>query len=241
MNLKTVIFSLAVALGLASTAHATDFSSNFEVSSDYRFRGVSQTKVGPEVAGGFDVSDKNTGVYAGTWLSNVSSGYYTNGSGIETDLYVGVKKELVKGLTLDVGSYNDLYARASNDGVSYNTSELYVGASYGPLTVKGSHSLTNYFGISNTHTTHYVTADVSQPVGAFTLIAHAGHTYVAHHNNYDYTDLNAGVAYNLPKGFVVTALYYTNTGVGSGAKAYNTEDGHKLYGDNVVVSLKKTF
>ena len=240
MNIKTLILSVVAALGLTSVAHATDLSGNITVSSDYRYRGVSQTNVGPEVSGNLDITDKS-GLYAGTFFSNVSSEYYTGGAGYEEDFYAGYKHELIKGLALDVGSYTDTYYHAKNGNVSYTTSEAYIGASYGPLSVKGSHAFTNYFGIPNTHGTHYITADFSQPVGPVTLIAHAGHTYVTHHNDYDYTDLNAGVSYNLPKGFVASVLYYTNRNEGAGMKAYNTLDGHRLYGDHVVLSVKKTF
>jgi uncharacterized protein (TIGR02001 family) len=241
--MKNVILSAVAALFLASAAHAesvVDLSANFGVASDYRYRGISQTNVGPEVSGGFDLTTKS-GFYAGTWLSNVSSEYYTHGSGIETDFYEGYKKKIVKGVTLDIGNYNDLYTRATNNGISFNTSELYLGASAGPVSAKASYALTNYFGIPNTHGTKYVTVDLSQPVGPVTLIAHAAHTYAAHHVNYDYSDYNVGASYTLPKGFVLTGLYYFNKDIGTGARAYNTVDGRKLYGDNFVVSIKKTF
>jgi len=240
MIFKKTILAVVAALGFASAAHATDLSGNITVSSDYRYRGVSQTNVGPEVSGNLDVTDKS-GLYAGTFFSNVSSEYYTGGAGYEEDFYVGYKHEVAKGLTLDVGSYTDTYFHAKNGNVSYTTSEAYLAATYGPVTVKGSHSFTNYFGIPNTHGTHYVTADVSQPVGPVTLIAHYGHTFTAHHNNYDYNDINFGASYNLPKGFTVTGLYYVNTNEGAGMKAYNSVNGHGLYGNNFVVSLKKNF
>ena len=240
MNLKNIVLAVAFALGFTSAAHAApDLSGNLTVSSDYRYRGVSQTNVGPEVSGNLDITDKS-GLYAGTFFSNVSSQYYENGAAYEQDFYAGYK-HVVKGVTLDVGSYTDTYYHAKNGTTSYTTSEAYLAATYGPLTVKGSHSFTNYFGIPNTKGTHYLTTDLAQPVGKATLIAHFGHTFTAHHNNYDYSDINFGASYNLPKGFVVTGLYYLNTDMGAGMKAYNEVNGRALYGKNFVVSLRKNF
>ena len=238
--MKKFIIAVLAALSFSSAVHAQELTGNLTVSSDYRFRGVSQTAIGPEASGNIDLSFKN-GVYVGTFVSNVSSNYYTGGAGYEEDFYAGVKKEVVKGLTLDVGSYTDTYYHASNAGTSFTTSEAYIGASYGPLSVKGSHAFTDYFGIPNTHGTHYVTADLAQPVGPITLIVHAAHTFVGHQHGYNYTDYNVGASYNLPKGWSITGLYYFNKDEGQAMKDFNTVDGHKLYGNNVVVALKKSF
>ena len=258
--MKKSIIAIIAALNFTTAAHADpipgnpsipspskeatvpewNLSGNITASSDYRFRGVSQTKLGPEISGNINLM-LNSGIYIGTFVSNVNSEYYTGGAGYEEDFYAGVKKEVVKGLTLDVGSCTDIYYKASNAGSSYTTSEVYVGASYGPLSVKGNHAFTDYFGTPNTHGTHYVTADLAQPVGPITLIAHAAHTFVAHQHDYNYSDYNVGVSYNLTKSWNLTGLYYFNRNEGQAMKDINTLGGHKLYGNNFVVALKKSF
>ena len=55
-----------------------DISSNFTLSSNYIWRGMTQTMDSPGYSGGFDYSSES-GFYAGTWGSNVSFG----GAGLE--------------------------------------------------------------------------------------------------------------------------------------------------------------
>ncbi|MGK0299102.1 MAG: hypothetical protein ACI9XC_002730 [Gammaproteobacteria bacterium] len=48
-----------------------DFSANVTLSSDYLFRGQSQTDNAPSIQGGFDYSN-DLGFYIGAWASNIS-------------------------------------------------------------------------------------------------------------------------------------------------------------------------
>lgn len=66
--------AIALAVGLASmssAASAVETSANVTLTSDYPFRGVSQTTRDPAIQGGFDVGFSN-GLYVGTWASNVN-------------------------------------------------------------------------------------------------------------------------------------------------------------------------
>src|SRR3954469_18200259 len=47
------------------------FTGNVGIYSQYVFRGVSQTNEKPALQGGFDLGHKS-GLYVGTWLSNIS-------------------------------------------------------------------------------------------------------------------------------------------------------------------------
>ena len=66
----------AFAVILWSSGHAVaqeqqaehSISYNVAVSSDYRYRGLSQTRLDPAVSGGADYTHNPTGFYAGTWL-----------------------------------------------------------------------------------------------------------------------------------------------------------------------------
>lgn len=71
-----VLAALAVApLSLraddATPVHS--FSANVALTSNYMFRGVSQTDNGPAIQGGFDYEYTPFGLYAGVWASNVDS------------------------------------------------------------------------------------------------------------------------------------------------------------------------
>lgn len=139
----------------AAEASPHTLTGNLSFVTDYRFRGISQTYGLPAVQGGFDYAHAS-GVYLGTWASNVYSTAgngvgtsYTNGAGLEWDLYGGYKFEVAKDLTLDVGALYYYYpgARWNNtERSSFDNLELYVGATYQWFSVKYSQSLTDYFG-----------------------------------------------------------------------------------------------
>ena len=215
-------------------------TTNLGATSDYRFRGISQTQNAPALQGGIDYADKS-GFYVGNWNSSVSSQLYTNGSGLESDLYAGYKKEVV-GVTLDVGSYNYFYPRASVGKTNYDTKEVYLGVAKGPVSVKVSQSLGDYFATSNSRGTRYYQADVAYPIAGTkaSVLAHAGKTDIANNTTLDYNDYNFGLGYNIA-GFDVSAKYYTNSNKTSTFQTANTLNGQKLYKNAAVLSVSKTF
>ncbi len=106
----------AVLAASASLASARDtgwlsdenFTGNIAYTSDYVFRGVSQTNSSWAVQGGIDYAAP-AGVYAGTWASNVSFG-----GGIEMDFYGGFASE-VAGVTYDLGVIYYAYPKSHDD------------------------------------------------------------------------------------------------------------------------------
>jgi uncharacterized protein (TIGR02001 family) len=241
MKMKKLLLALLMVAGITS-AHA-QVSGNLGLTSDYRFRGISQTQNAPAVQGGIDYAH-DSGFYVGNWNSSVSSSMYTNGAGVESDLYAGFKKDIYKGLTIDVGSYNYFYPRATATGSSTNfdTNEVFAGLGYGPVSVKYSQSLSNYFGTVNSKNSQYYQADLNFPIEKtkFSLLAHAGRTEVNNSGNLNYNDYNFGVGYDL-QGWAIAAKYYVNTGESSTMKTANTINGQKLYKDAVVFSVAKSF
>ena len=81
---KLLLAAVAFAAVYAGAANAGDFTYNLDVTSDYVFRGFSQTNAKPAVQGGIDYAKGM--FYAGTWASSVD---FANG--YELDLYAGVK------------------------------------------------------------------------------------------------------------------------------------------------------
>jgi uncharacterized protein (TIGR02001 family) len=241
--MKKIFLALLLVVGF-STAHA-QLSTNVGLSSDYRFRGISQSNTGAAVQGGIDYAH-SSGLYAGNWNSSVSSALYPNSAGLESNLYAGWKKDVYRGLTVDVGSYNYFYLGKDNSTDSrFNTQELYAGLGYGPVSVKYSQSLSNYFGINNSVGTTYMQADVKQSLGLvssslkdLSVVAHYGQTRVANNSNVGYNDINVGVSYALTKGWDLGVRYYTNT---SASNALGLGVGSQLYKDAVVGSITKTF
>jgi uncharacterized protein (TIGR02001 family) len=228
------------------TAVQAQVTGNIGLTSDYRFRGISQTQNAPAIQGGVDYAHKS-GFYVGNWNSSVSSQMYTNGAGVESDLYAGFKKDVYKGITVDVGSYNYFYPRATTTaatGSNFDTYEGFIGLGYKDLiSAKYSQTLGNgYFGTANARGTSYVQVDAKLPlVKNLSAVAHYGQTNVANTSVGDYSDMNVGVVYTLPKEFDLGVRYYTNSGLSQAEKTANTINGQKLYKNAVVVSLTKTF
>lgn len=124
--MKLVKLSLSVAL-IAATLFAeeekSDFgvSANMAITSNYIWRGMTQSNNSPAVQGGVDLKYK--GLYAGVWGSNVEFGDGKNS--LEADLYAGYKGEIA-GIGYDVGYIQYVYPNMSDE---YNFGEAYVGIS----------------------------------------------------------------------------------------------------------------
>lgn len=128
--MKRILFaaSALAALAFAGSASAEGaFSYNIGVTSDYVFRGITQTDGGAAVQGGIDYS--NGIFYAGGWASNVDFADY------EVDLYLGVKP-VAGDFTFDLGlvsyQYGDeaLNSTEAKAAVSYPFYKGTVGAAY---------------------------------------------------------------------------------------------------------------
>jgi uncharacterized protein (TIGR02001 family) len=237
--MKKILAIVAMAL-ITATAAQAQITGNLGLTSDYRFRGVSQTQNAPAVQGGIDYNHVS-GLYIGNWNSSVSSQLYTNGAGVESDVYAGFRKQVFGNFTLDVGSYNYFYPRAGTNG-SFDTNEVFAGIGYKELvSVKYSHALSDYFGTANSKNSFYVQADAAIPlVRNLQLVAHIGHTNVANSSSLDYTDYNVGLGYDL-KGWNLAAKYYINDNKTSTFMTANTVGGQKLYKDALVFSVAKSF
>ena len=244
--MKKVLLAVLLLAGITA-AHA-QVTVNAGLASDYRFRGISQTQNGPAVQGGIDYTH-SSGLYIGNWNSSVSSQLYTNGSGLESDLYAGYKKDIYKGVTIDVGSYNYFLPNATNGkNPNFNTQELFAGVGYGPVAVKYSQAISNYFGINNSSGTQYYQADVNQslaPLSAtlknLSVVAHYGRTNVANNSSLNYNDINIGATYAFPQSYNLGVRYYTNTSLTSTAQKADTVNGQQLYKNAVVATITKTF
>ena len=79
---------------LSSYASAVEISSNVGLSSDYIWRGMTQTNGDVAVNGGFDLST-DMGFYIGTWASNANVG----AASMELDVYLGFSGEMAENMT----------------------------------------------------------------------------------------------------------------------------------------------
>lgn len=126
---------LAFAIGLliaiaALPVHADDaaLSGDVTLTSDYLFRGASQTQGRPALQVGLRY-DHATGLYASAWTSNIDYGPGYEGIDREYDVVLGIAREF-GALSLDVAHARYLYPGAAPDG-ALDYSEWLVTAGVG--------------------------------------------------------------------------------------------------------------
>ena len=119
MKLKKTALALSVLVAAGSAA--AEFSANIGATSNYVWRGVTQTGEDAAISGGLDYAH-DSGFYAGTWASNVAGGE-------EVDLYAGFSGE-ASSLGYDVGVI--YYAYPSFNDADFT--EIYGSLTFGPVT-----------------------------------------------------------------------------------------------------------
>ena len=110
-----------------------EFSANVALTSDYVWRGFTQTDDGIAIQGGFDISHE-TGFYLGTWGSNVKfledeTVKPEDRAHVELDLYIGFGNELGNGFSYDVKAGHYMYPGAGSD-LDYDMTEFNVTLNY---------------------------------------------------------------------------------------------------------------
>ena len=233
---------------------------NLALTSNYIFRGVSQTFDRPAVQGGFDYAHAS-GVYLGTWASNVSGNTYTNGS-LEWDIYGGYNGKINDDLGYTVGLLEYYYPGAKTSTTpsnKYNTLEGNVGVSYKTFSLKYSRTFNNYFGVDQNNTPANFNTSASDAANGdskgsgywdaganfelpqkVTLGLHLGHQKVRHYGNLDYTDYKISLGKEFA-GFNFS-LAYTNTNAKTAYYKFTANSETKELADStVILSVGKTF
>ena len=204
--LSALLGSTAVMAQTAAPAPDYTLSYNAGVTSDYRFRGLSQSHLKPALQGGADFAHKS-GVYLGAWASTIHWVKDAGGSGnVEYDLYGGYKGA-VGDLGYDVGLLSYLYP-SNKLAVSANTTELYGAFTFGVVTAKYSHSVTNLFGFANSKNSSYLEAAASFDLGnGYSVTPHIGYQKVNGAGNgvFSYSDLSVAAAKDFGNGLVASA------------------------------------
>ena len=219
--------ALALGLtGLAAPASAQDAKVAFYVgvTSDYVFRGYSQTNEDPASQGGVDLTAGS--FYAGAWASNVDFGDDTDA---EVDVYGGYRTEAA-GFALDFGVIGYLYA-GEPDGADYNYAEVKAAASraVGPATFGAAvYYSPDFFGAADKEATYAEVNAAFSPADKWTISGAVGQQWLDVSD--DYLTWNAGIGYALTENLSADARYY-DTDV----------DGVPVAEDRFVVGLKLTY
>jgi uncharacterized protein (TIGR02001 family) len=232
----TLLATAAVAAStLATPALAADSSLAFNVGAvtDYRYRGISQTRLKPALQGGFDYSAGS--FYVGAWGSTIQ--WIKDGGGkadVEIDIYGGYKFELAKGTVLDLGVLT--YQYPSNAlKPSANTTEVYGALTLGSVTAKYSHSTSNLFGFAGSKGSGYLDISGTFEVGGITVTPHIGRQTVKNSGAFSYTDYSITLSKDVGGVVWSAALVDTDT------KAYTGAGGKDLGKASIVLGAKYNF
>lgn len=237
LAMTSLAFAGAVLAQTAPAEPQDSLTFNAGVVSDYRYRGISQSRLKPALQGGVDFAHKS-GVYVGAWGSTIQWIKDAGGdSSVELDLYGGYKGSLGD-VAYDLGLLH--YQYPSNGlAVSANTTEVYGAATMGPITLKYSHALTNLFGFADSKNSHYLDLSGVFDLGeGWSLTPHVGYQYVKNNGAFSYTDYALTLGKDLGNGLSASAAL-----VGSDAdKALYVTPAGKFSGKTgVVLGLKYSF
>jgi uncharacterized protein (TIGR02001 family) len=239
-TLPAITTPLLAALVLAAlpTASFADVAFNVGAVSDYRYRGISQTRLKPTLQAGIDFSAG--GFYLGAWGTGIKWIKDLGGdAGVEIDLYGGYKGEISKELTYDVGVLT--YQYPSNKlNPSANTTEVYGALTFGPVTAKYSHAVTNTFGNTDSKNSYYVDLSAGFDVGGVMITPHVGYQKI----NGPLDDVASYTDYALTISKDFSGLVVSGAIVGTDADKnfYSSPiNGKKLGKTGVVLGVKYNF
>lgn len=247
--------SLAAALALSTavivpSAYAQDepagdltITGSATIASEYRLRGISQTDSDPAIQGAITVAH-SSGIYVGTWASNLAGFGSFGGSNMELDLIAGFSTD-VSGVTLDGGVVYYLYPGTS--GTDFLDIYGAVSAPVGPVSAKAA----IYYAPSddalggNDNTWIFGELAAAIPDTPITLKGHVGYTWGALGGpNEKYLDYAVGVDVTWKN--LTANISYIGTDIDKAdADAFysvpGNKIGHKLTKGDVVLSLTAAF
>ena len=230
----TTLSGVIGALMVASMPAQAEFSGNITLTSDYIFRGFTQTDQKPAVQGGFDYSHEGTGFYAGIWASNVD---FVDDVSIEIDYYLGVTGETAS-VGWDVGVL--YYDYPSDDEQDFDYVEYKVAMSYEFLTAEYYYS-PDFFGKPSDEAHYFsIGADFDLPLD-MAIAVHWGHQMIedANGNNDDesYNDWSIGISREV-YGVGLDVTYYDTSAVNDNFSGANNCD--SVCDSRVVFSISKS-
>jgi uncharacterized protein (TIGR02001 family) len=217
---QVILTSLAAAGLLAATGAAADITGNVGLTSDYVFRGISQTNEHPAVQGGFDYSH-SSGAYAGVWASN---GDFEDGDEAytEVDLYAGMAGKVGDLGWKFGGIYYNYPGVSDSSNLNYDYWEVGPTLTYpvGPATAsllvlwspnfynETGKGLYSELGLS----APIGPAELSAPLGQFTLGGTFGHQDIERNAKFGTPDYNNWSVYaSTTVAGVGLKLAYTDT------------------------------
>ena len=199
----------AVAPAPPAAAEATPaLTWNVALTSDYVFRGVSQTNRKPALQAGLNYAFGDSGFYAGLWASNVDFND-PDGPNIELDSFVGWGKDLSTDWSVDLSVIHYGYFGDSNGygSIAYNE---FIGKATWHKMITGTVAYANDYANLG-YTSVYVNLSGSWDVGnGFSVNAGAGHSKFGGGNG-SLNDWTVGVGRQFGPMHAALSYFDTNT------------------------------
>ncbi len=255
MNLKSKLLLALLATSSAAFAQTApaapevpEVTYNVGVVSQYRYRGIAQTKGDAALQGGADYANAN-GFYAGAWGSTIKwikeDGTATSKDAkgpVELDIYGGYKFE-ASSVAYDVGYLRYEYVGNSLDKATgfanANTDEVYGAATVGLFTAKYSYAFSNLFGTPNSKGSAYVDLSATLDLGeGYSLVPHAGHQKVSNSPDASYTDFALTLNKDLGDGLSASVAAITTNAKNNAAFTVN---GYNTAKNTMIVGVKYAF
>ena len=230
------LLSVPFAVSAQESEESTSpFSASFGVTTDYVFRGVSQTDNEPAFQAGATYTAP-FGLYATVWGSNVDFG--DGGPNFEVDYNIGWSKDLSDSWNLDLGVNRYTYTSASSGYGDIDYNEYLAKVTWkGPVVVSGLLGYADDYSNSGAEQI-YAGLDASYEIGhGFSVGASAGYTTIkADANEWprrsDYFD--GSVSVSRAFGPATASLGYYDT---FGSDAADLRRGSDTYKPGVVFSV----
>jgi len=221
MKLKTIstlcfaastmlVASSAMAWESEDGQHST--SASVALSSDYVWRGMSQTQRDAAISGSFDYSHAS-GFYAGVWASNVDEFSDGDKANLEIDTYAGFASEFGDtGIGYDIGWLRYIYPGIA-DGLDYDWNEYHIGLSYSFLSASVNYT-NEVYGDGGDNAVYYTLGAAHEFENGIAIDANIGaydYSDEATYGDDTYVDWNVGVSTELV-GFGLDARYFDTSG-----------------------------
>ena len=265
MKFRNSCVVCALLLPAGAACADSPFDGNLALTSDYMFRGLSQTWGKPALQGGVDYNSGR--FHAGAWTSNVSRNSYPGG-GVELDVFTDAALWQRGDWNMRAGLYAYLYPGANLDHArpalpsrSLDTLEANASLQWKHWTLKYSRALGDYFGADvqqgyarDTGGTDYLQLEGDIPLSSrWNLHLHAGRTHYTSKLlaplpdgavNPDYADYSLVAAYIFSPhcSLAATLSHATNDAFYLRVTSFTDPSAQKnLAGTRAVLSLSTTF
>lgn len=230
----TLLASLSI---VQAVEQPFDFSANVALTSDYVWRGFTQTDEEMAIQGGFDI-EHESGLYLGTWGSNVKfledeTVAPEDRASMEWDLYLGFSNELPSGATYDIGYVYYAYPDAG-EALNYDFDEFSFSLGYGIDNSEVAFSYAyarEFFG--DVGKAHHYELSVNHALGSgFGLGGHVGWQEFSDEEiaGESYTHYGVSLSYSISG--IDLSLAYSNT---------DLDDVDDVADDRIFVTISKQF